>query len=394
MRHSNRSGNEVRFGVDRARRPYEAPQVGSTQTTVLEVPSAPIRVASVPADHVYVRHLSRPAGTGTSTGPAVLRLPDPTQPWWPPAMLEPDWVRAHHAEFDIFHIHFGFDACAPAALRELLHVLRAAGKPLVLTVHDLRNPHHETRAAHDEHLDILVPAASALITLTEGAAEEIHRRWGRVARVIPHPHVVELADLDDPEQGRRVGAPRQIGLHLKSMRPCMSGIPMVVALSDAVRELNLDGTAAELRVDLHHDVADADGARHDPELLSALRRAEAAGAQLEVHDFFSDDELWSYLRGLDASVLPYRYGTHSGWLEACRDLGVPVVAPTCGQYADQGPVHSFDLDENRLDARSLTRAVRSALVADRPRPLGAGMRATQRLHISDGHEEIYLEVLR
>jgi len=137
----------------------------------------PLRVASIPADHVYVRHLTHPIpDSGASDRrDLVRRLSDPTTPWWPPAMLDPDWVRAHADDFDVFHIHFGFDACAPDLLRELVAVLRQYEKPLVQTVHDLRNPHHQTAEAHDEHLDILIPAADALITLTPGAAEEIER---------------------------------------------------------------------------------------------------------------------------------------------------------------------------------------------------------------------------
>jgi hypothetical protein len=35
-------------------------------------------------------------------------------------------------------------------------------------------------------------------------------------------------------------------------------------------------------------------------------------------------------------VLPYRWGTHSGLLEAAHDLGTPVLAPAVGSYAAQG----------------------------------------------------------
>ena len=66
----------------------------------------------------------------------------------------------------------------PAQLEELVAALRRRGKPLVFTVHDLRNPHHPDRAAHDRHLDVLVPAADALITLTQGAAAEIRAPVG------------------------------------------------------------------------------------------------------------------------------------------------------------------------------------------------------------------------
>ncbi|MGN6613238.1 MAG: PaaI family thioesterase, partial [Angustibacter sp.] len=65
---------------------------------------------------------------------------------------------------------------------------------------------------------------------------------------------------------------------------------------------------------------------------------------LHVHDYFTDEELWAYLQGLDVSVLPYRFGTHSGWLEACHDLGTWVVAPDCGFYAEQRTVLSYAAD--------------------------------------------------
>ncbi|MBA3339124.1 MAG: glycosyltransferase family 1 protein [Geodermatophilaceae bacterium] len=358
-------------------------------------------MASIPADHVYVRHLSRPScGAGQSgRDDPVHRLADPTRPWWPPAMLDADWVHDHADSFDAFHIHFGFDACAPSALENLVTALRAHGKPLVQTVHDLRNPHHETRAAHDEHLDILIPAADALITLTPGAAAEIERRWGRTARVIPHPHVLDLVELERRERRTRTPValargqpprPFQVGVHLKSMRPCMSGQPVLAALMDVVEQMG----DAVLRVDVHRDVAEHDGERHDPVLVEALREVAARGAQIEVHDFFSDAQLWDYLAGLDLSVLPYRYGTHSGWLEACRDLGTVVVAPTCGYYAEQWPVHSFELDESGLDEISLARAVWAGRCAGKPMPLTAGARRAQRSQIAAAHEEIYRDVLR
>ena len=41
--------------------------------------------------------------------------------------------------------------------------------------------------------------------------------------------------------------------------------------------------------------------------------------------------------------LPYRWGTHSGLLEAAHDLGTPVLAPSCGAYHDQG-AHTYGDD--------------------------------------------------
>ncbi|MBD3783027.1 MAG: hypothetical protein IE926_08750 [Micrococcales bacterium] len=91
-----------------------------------------LRIASVPTDHVYVRHLSDPDGRG-----ATVRLPDPRPdrvvtgaPWWPPRVLDPAWVTAHADEFDLVHVHFGYDAESPADLAAWTETLRRLGKPL------------------------------------------------------------------------------------------------------------------------------------------------------------------------------------------------------------------------------------------------------------------------
>jgi len=49
-------------------------------------------------------------------------------------------------------------------------------------------------------------------------------------------------------------------------------------------------------------------------------------------------------------VLPYRHGTHSGWLEMCWDLGVPVVAPLVGHYVEQHPDGSVAIFESGDDS--------------------------------------------
>ncbi len=352
-----------------------------------------IRVASVPAGHVYVRHLASLDGDA-----GVIRLPDPrpvhpapeVDQWWPPAMLDPEWVRCHASEFDVFHVHFGFDALAEAELTAVLDELARQGKPLVYTVHDLRNPHHRDRAAHDAHLDVLVPRADELITLTEGAARTVQRRWGRRPVVLPHPHVVEF-DRMRPRPRRAPDDVFTVGVHAKSVRPSMDPGAVVTALLPLVREL------ADLRliVDAHHDVADADGARHDAALMHLLFDAEAAGAiVLSVHDCYTDDELWDYLEGLDLSVLPYRFGTHSGWLEACHDLGTAVLAPSCGYYAEQRPCLSYRHDENGVDAPSLRAAVRLAY-EQRPRwQADPAQRAKERIELAATHRRLYDAVLR
>jgi hypothetical protein len=304
-------------------------------------------------------------------------------------MLHPDWVRANADAFAIFHVHFGFDALSADELAAVLDELDRQGKPLVYTVHDLRNPHHATRAAHDAHLDLLVPRADALITLTDGAAEEIYRRWGRLPSVLAHPHVVPFARM----RPRRRGNPERfvVGVHAKSVRPSMAPGPVVAALLPLVSELR----GLELVVDVHSDVADPDGACHDAQLMATLNAAVQAGAiRLAVHDCYTDDELWDYLEGLDLSVLPYRFGTHSGWLEACHDLGTTVLAPSCGYYAEQRPCLTYQYDDDTLDAPSLRAAVRFAY-ANRPRwQATPDERLRERDRIAAAHRRLYAGLLR
>nr|WP_260606988.1 glycosyltransferase [Streptomyces sp. WAC08241] len=352
-----------------------------------------VRVASVPAGHVYVRHCADPDGAD-----GVVRLADPrpngapstSQRWWPPVMLDPDWVDAHHEEFDVFHLHFGFDAQGPDALAALVAALRRHGKPLVYTAHDLRNPHQADPGPHLAALDVLVPAADRLITLTPGAAAEIAARWNRTATVLPHPHVVEPALVTRPRPHREGF---RVGVHAKSLRANMAVLPVVRVLAETVA--GLDG--AELAVNIHHDVDDPAAHAHDPVLMAELRKLADRGAlTLRVHDYFDDDDdLWKYLGGLDLSVLPYTFGTHSGWLEACHDLGTAVAAPDCGYYAQQRPCLTYGHSQrDGLDAGSLEEAVREAYRTRPVRRASADDRAAERARIAAAHRELYDGLLR
>jgi hypothetical protein len=335
-----------------------------------------VRVASVPAGHPYVRAIGRPEGTDP-----VVRLADPPVPgapagqWWPPAMLEPEWVRAHAREFDVFHQHFGFDDRGPAELRGLVAALGEARRPLVLTVHDLRNPHHHDPAPHTAALDVLVPAAAAVVTLTPGAAAEIARRWGRRAEVIAHPTVVPTARARVPRPAREGFV---VGLHAKSRRANSDPVGVARVLAEAVRGL----PGARLRVDAHDDARGR-----------AVASALDSVMDVRVHAPFTDDELWDHLQELDLSVLPYRWGTHSGWLEACADLGTAVLVPEVGCYAEQAPCLTYRLAAEGPDLLSLTAAVG---LAYRQRPQWKAdpeERRRARHTIAAAHEEIYARVI-
>jgi len=308
--------------------------------------------------------------------------------WWPPVMLDASWIDANHGSFDVFHVHFGFDAKTPEELAAVGAALRAHGRPLVVTVHDLRNPHHDDPAIHDAQLGTLLAHADAVLTLTAGAARALRARFGVDAQMLPHGHVVPEALLGRPRPARDGFV---VGLHAKSVRANMDVVPVARALADAVAEL----PGARLRIDMHPEIFER-GFYFAASVGEALRALAASSDVVELceHEYFSDDELWEYLGSLDASVLPYRFGTHSGWLEACFDLGTTVIAPTCGFYAEQRPVQSYVLDEQRFDPASLRAAVRRAF-AQRPAPQAAAAdRRAERRALADAHRELYAGLLR
>lgn len=356
-------------------------------------PTGRVRVLAVPAGHNYPQRLRGQALAGRSAGlgPGIEHLDDPPVPgapagqWWPPPALDPDWVEAHADEVDVVHLHFGFDASTPAELSRWTAALDAAGIPLVLTVHDIVNPHFVDQAEHLARLDVLVAGASALVTLTPGAARWIRERWHREAAVVAHPHVAPLPLVGRrraPAAGRFVA-----GLHLKSLRTNVEAEPVIDALVSAVAPL----PGAELVVSVHREVLASDHGR-GRDLRRALERFERAGAlRVDPHHRHDDDALWSYLQGLDLSVMPYAFGTHSGWVEACRDLGTPVLAPRTGLWVEQQPVWSFGWPSGQgPDRGEIARAVRQ-VHRDRPRwQASRAQRSEQQRRAAAWHEQLYL----
>ncbi len=353
-----------------------------------------ITVASVPAGHVYVRHVAP-----LSAGGAVRRLrdPHPDDPsreaedrWWPPVMLRVDWVRSH--AFDVLHIHFGYDAATTEELAALVAALEDIGRPLVITVHDLRNPHHPSPEVLERQLDVLVPAAAEILTLSAGAAEEIRNRWGRPATVVPHPHVVPLGDIDRI-RGRRLvhgaGAPRVVGVACKSLRANADPARLLPALAEEVAQRSDTVLEVALHDDVWHSPQDARQQRFLDQLTGLRRRGLV---RVRVHPEMSDEQLWDYLASLDVAVLPYRFGTHSGWLEACHDVGTTVLAPSLGHYSSQGADETFVADEVSVDHNSLRAGLARALDRREKRPLpglDAGARASQRSAVAQLHEDRY-----
>ena len=314
-----------------------------------------LRVVHVPAQHPYVDHVREADGPavadGGPVGPARSGLPVFT---WDD---EPSWVAEHAEDFDVLHVHFGFERCSPGDLRRLLDALALAGRPLVWTAHDLTNPHLHDQTRHEQQLAMLAEHAAVVLTLTPGAAAEIERRWGRRATVVAHPHLAPVQVLGRV-RASPVGDP-VVGLNLGTLRPGVDR-RVVLGLLDVVAGM----PATTLRVHLREEVLAAGFPRPDDDLVSRLRGAARAGlVDLRVGGRLPEPGLWSELASLAAFVLPYRWGSHSGWVESCFDVGTPVVAPDVGHWAEQQTVHSFRVGASGPDLGSLAGALRRAVAA-------------------------------
>lgn len=304
-------------------------------------------VVHQPADHPYVRHLAP-----CETDEARERSPDV---WDVPAL------RAHGTR--VVHIHFGYEHLSPDQLNRWIDDLADAGIALVYTVHDLDNPHLVDQHAFHRSVDALIGAAAAVLTLTPAAAAVIERRHRRRVTVVPHPHVVPLGRL------LRHAAPasrlrRGVYVHAATVRPNFD-VDLLEPLADVARRHG----------GLHVHVRDT----APPWARSRIERLEERGAMVGVAARLTDDELWTQIAAARLVVLPYRWGTHSGLLEAARDLGTPVLAPGFGGYQDQGAHH---LDPTRLDV-----CVQRAM--DMPPRVTVADRRRERAEAAELHRRLY-----
>jgi hypothetical protein len=185
-----------------------------------------------------------------------------------------------------------------------------------------------------------------------------------------------------------------VAVHVKSLRANMDPFPVLNTLAATVAQL----PDAVLQINVHDEIFDANNhwfaPRAGPALL-AFDRFEHV--DVRVHPYFSDEELWDYLAAVSVSVLPYRFGTHSGWLEACFDLGTAVIAPSCGFYGQQHPCGVFTYTVDAFNADSLEAAVH-AEHARWLRGIAApradwGARRAQRVELAQAHRDLYERVL-
>ncbi len=345
----------------------------------------PIRVASIPAAHPYVRAITDPQ--------RVQVLPDPPVPgapagqWWPPVALTAEWLVSHAEDYDLLHVHFGLESFSPEELMGALDAAQRLGRPIVYTVHDLENPQLVDQEPYRALLDVIVPAADRLLTLTAGASAEIERRWGREIQALPHPTLLE----HDVAAGHRDDEAIRIGIHLRDLRPNIDAEHAVHAAVGAAALLVEAGIRVQFDVLMNERVRDEE---------TATRVVAAAEAHPAVHvrrtPHLTDAEIEEWLGGIDLFVLPYLHGTHSGWVELCYDLGVHVAGTDVGHIGEQHPEDFAIVDLD--DVQTLTDAVRLTAGSRNPSERAAlvegrrAVRLAERAAVQAAHADVYAAV--
>ena len=358
----------------------------------------PARVLSVPSHHPYIQAVLDPCAV-EQVLPDQGAARDETAAWRPSPVLDPRWIRRHAERFDIVHVHFGFEACDPRTIEAFCREVRACSRLLVLTVHDLSNP--QLPAEHQEGflacLDALVRHADQVLTLTPTAAGEIERRWGRRAVVVEHPPLLLGPDAaaapriapqrrEDPAQAP--SGPARLGVLLKDARPSLD-LEAVAGLAEVLDQPPAaDRSGARLEI-LHHGRFRA--GREEAVAALFARLADRPTARLLRTERLDDAALEAWLRGLDALVLPYGHGTHSGLLELACDLGVRVLVSDRGHFAAQRPgvVRAVDLH----DRAALGRAVEQLLRTPRPAPMTRAEARHRITAVRAEHTAIYRSLL-
>jgi len=329
---------------------------------------SPIRVASIPNRSLYVEHI------GTK-GDGTMRMP---------ARATPGWVRRNAREFDLMHVQSGsHPELTPDQAADLTAALELAGKPLAYTVHAL-----EEEPVRAEVQSILIREARLVISLTDEMKAQIFVREGRNSIVVPHPHVVPLADLR--RRGpRRAMPPYTLGVQLSSL----GSNAVAEAVVEAVAERARESACYRARVDVEASGATA-GAL--PALLAGLERR--GQIELHRHERLDDETVIACAREIDIAVAPSTSGPHCRWIEAFRDLGAALVVPAADEAVERPRDFSYRLfptgAPDRDELRSAIETAARHLTSGSVKPLDAASRKRQRRLIAERHRWLYADLLR
>lgn len=222
---------------------------------------------------------------------------------------------------DVLHVQW---SRVPRLDRRLIQQARAAGVPVVHTVHDVVPLYAPEADAGPLHA--VYQAVDRVIVHTEANRDTFRRAYpavdpARIA-VVPHistPYTALPADASRAQARARLGLPTDalVFLFFGSVRVYKGFDTLLAAFA----------RAAAARPDIHLLAAGRPETQADADLLAA------AGAQERVHvvsGYIPYGDVWLYHYAADAAVLPYRAITQSGALITCMAFGLPLIVTAVG----------------------------------------------------------------
>jgi glycosyltransferase involved in cell wall biosynthesis len=243
-----------------------------------------------------------------------------------------------------------------ASFMAALIVAKAAGRPVIYTVHNLAQ--HEGRHAGYNRLAhrALFAWAEALHAHDASVAEAIRRQTGRTrgVHVIPHGSYVGCyPDTVAPaEARRRLGLDETdfVYLALGGLRPYKGMEELIDAF------IGLPEADARLVIAGHP---------HEPAYADALRARVAGDRRIVAHlEHVPDDDLQVYMRSADICLFPYRQATTSGAALLALSFGRPILAPALGPFPDLA-AQTAGVTYDPTEAEGLRGALRRARQMDR-----------------------------
>lgn len=325
------------------------------------------RVA-VPADDLrWLPHL-------TASTSAVRSLP----PMLDPRRLAHE-VRDRGGEFDVLHVADETLRDRRDELEDVAAAVRGGATRLVVTVRHIDDPYAGHAREHLDRLNLVIPAADAVVTYSDAAAEVLDHHYGRDVVVIEAPPLLLDRELPTHERTDEF----VVGAAVDDLPPSIDVRDVVVAIRAALP----DQVADRVSIRIEPAVLDPAHPRHDGEVISWLREHEADG----LVELVTDEDPAAWLTRIDTLVLAHRRGSHDPWHDAARQVGVPVVSPAVGFVREERL--TVVLDQPLLTADALEPHL-AVLRDQRPRwQPSPRMRQTHLAHVKAAHQQLYHQVV-
>jgi len=328
------------------------------------------KVLSYPPRHIYVNRLHDVAAIFIERDELAPRLAH---------FYNLQWIRENEKKWDIVHFHFGWEQYPLEHITEVVAAHVRTGKPIVVTVHDTRNPHTKDSVADQAYLTVILHAASAVVTLTPSAASHIRDTYGVNVMVIPHG---PLLTRDRMEHYRHVQhqtlEAETIYVHLKGGRTNLDWQRLLV-MAPAIKRQS--GYTLKFGVRINSDI-------HT--YVSGM--SEVYAEHIILQSEVTDDELYAEMIRHAAVLLPYRWGSHSGMIELAKDLGVPSIVYDTGHYEDQHPSFLVPYETDETDQLAAIVHALNELRTGDVSPLATANRMKELDEFVQNYRQVYQKV--